>query len=398
MADRKALAMDVGRENSRWRSLMIAFPPPPSRHHDIAEDRRPRYVAGIMTRGSGVEDSAAPLRQIWYYALPGSRLRPGQTVPRVFLGEPILIGRDRTGAVFALRDLCPHRGIPLSEGRFDGAEVECRFHGWRFDRAGHCTLIPSLTADDRFEPGRIRVKSYPTREVQGNVWIFFGDEPEQAAEIPILPAVGEAQKPGLTMSMRVPCSIDAAVFGQMDPTHNPFVHVSWWWRRHGSIVEKEKAYAPAPYGFTMLPHRPSGNLLPYKLLGGTPETQVFFRLPSTRIEHIRFGRHWFVTLNTVTPVGDTEIEMSYAAYWSTPWLSAIAPLVKWGLRIFAFQDREILTLQSHGLKYNPSLMLIDDADTQAKWYHRLKNEYARAQREGRPFANPVRERVLRFRS
>ena len=122
------------RENSRWRSLMIAFPPPPSRHHDIAEDRRPRYVAGIMTRGSGVEDSAAPLRQIWYYALPGSRLRPGQTVPRVFLGEPILIGRDRTGAVFALRDLCPHRGIPLSEGRFDGAEVECRFHGWRFDR------------------------------------------------------------------------------------------------------------------------------------------------------------------------------------------------------------------------------------------------------------------------
>jgi hypothetical protein len=55
-------------------------------------------------------------------------------------------------------------------------------------------------------------------------------------------------------------------------------------------------------------------------------------------------------------------------------------------------------MQSRGLKYNPSLLLIDDADTQMKWYHRLKNEYARAQAEKRPFVNPVKERVLRFQS
>jgi hypothetical protein len=43
-------------------------------------------------------------------------------------------------------------------------------------------------------------------------------------------------------------------------------------------------------------------------------------------------------------------------------------------------------------------MLIDDADTQAKWYYRLKQEYARACAEKRPFVNPVEARVLRFRS
>jgi hypothetical protein len=43
-------------------------------------------------------------------------------------------------------------------------------------------------------------------------------------------------------------------------------------------------------------------------------------------------------------------------------------------------------------------MLIDDADTQAKWYHRLKAEYARARAEQRPFENPVKPRVLRWRS
>ena len=57
-----------------------------------------------------------------------------------------------------------------------------------------------------------------------------------------------------------------------------------------------------------------------------------------------------------------------------------------------------MTLQQSGLAFQPSLMLIDDADTQAKWYHRLKNEYGRARAESRPFVNPVKARVLRWRS
>ena len=343
-------------------------------------------------------NSAAPLREMWYYALPSKRLRPGKTLARIFLGEPLLFARSRDGRAFALRDICPHRGIPLHAGRFDGAEVECPFHGWRFDSAGRCTTIPSLVADDKFDPGRIRVKTYPVRETQGNIWVFFGDEPEGAAEIPVLPEVAPDQQPDLTMSMRVPCAIDEAVFGQMDPTHNPFVHVSWWWRRARSLGEKEKAFAPSPYGFTMLAHTPSGTMRPYKLLGGAPQTQITFRLPSTRIEHARFGRHQFVTLNTVTPTVDGEIEMSYCAYWTTPLFTAIKPLFYRALRAFAFQDRDMLALQSRGLKYRPSLLFVDDADTQAKWYHRLKNEYARASAEKRPFVNPVKERVLRFRS
>jgi hypothetical protein len=57
-----------------------------------------------------------------------------------------------------------------------------------------------------------------------------------------------------------------------------------------------------------------------------------------------------------------------------------------------------MALQQQGLKHNPPLLLINDADSQAKWYHRLKNEYARARAEQRPFVNPVQDRVLRWRS
>jgi hypothetical protein len=54
--------------------------------------------------------------------------------------------------------------------------------------------------------------------------------------------------------------------------------------------------------------------------------------------------------------------------------------------------------QSEGLRFAPVLALIDDADTQARWYYRLKAEYRRARAEGRPFANPVTARTLRWRS
>jgi len=342
-------------------------------------------------------NSPAPLEDMWYYAVAGERLKPGRVLAKTLMGEPILLGRGKDGGVFALRDLCPHRGIPLSCGWFDGNEVTCRFHAWRFDRTGRCTAIPSLAPEQDFDPQRIKVKTYPVREVQGNVWIFFGKDWESAPEVPLVPEAGDT-RPKLVMDMRVQCSIDQAVFGQMDPTHNPFVHVSWWWRKAHQLQPKAKAFASAPFGFTMLPHTPSSNLHLYKLLGGTPETQIIFRLPSTRIEHLRFGRRYLVTINTVTPIGEREIEMSYAAWWNFPLFTLLRPIVRRGLRTFSNQDRDILEMQSAGLKHNPALMLIDDADTQAKWYHRLKNEYARSRAEGRPFVNPVKERVLRFRS
>src|SRR5262249_4096367 len=96
---------------------------------------------------------------------------------RTMLGEPGLLVRRRDGGVFALRDICPHRGMPLSAGRFDGAEVECCYHGWRFAGDGSCTAIPSLVAGQAFDLARVAVPRYEVREVQGNIWVFFGSDP-----------------------------------------------------------------------------------------------------------------------------------------------------------------------------------------------------------------------------
>ena len=55
-------------------------------------------------------------------------------------------------------------------------------------------------------------------------------------------------------------------------------------------------------------------------------------------------------------------------------------------------------MQQDGLKYEQNLMLIKDADTQARWYQQIKDEFARSQEEARPFNNPVPETVLRWKS
>lgn len=316
----------------------------------------------------------------------------------MMLGEPILIGRDAAGTLFALRDLCPHRGMRLSAGRFDGHEVECCYHGWRFDTTGRCTAIPSLVPGQAFAPGRIRTRRYPACEVQGNIWVFFGDEPAAAPPVPLVDGFADGCAPDLVESVAFAAAIDHAVVGLMDPAHGPFVHRAWWWRSRRSIRQKSKDFVPSSFGFTMRRHTPSQNSRAYRLLGGAPETEIVFRLPSVRIENIRAGRHLVGNLTAITPVDERNSEINHCVYWTVPWLGPLKPALRHYVRAFLHQDRDIMERQQHGLRFNPPLTLIDDADTQARWYYRLKREYRRACIEGRPFENPVRPRTLEWRS
>ena len=64
----------------------------------------------------------------------------------------------------------------------------------------------------------------------------------------------------------------------------------------------------------------------------------------------------------------------------------------------ADQDRVVVVQQREGLIHQPNLMLINDADTQARWWMRVKEEWRESQEEGRAFANPLQARTLRWRS
>lgn len=354
----------------------------------------------IETLAPAASPADYALRGLWYYALPAKALKPATLVPLTLMGEDLVFGRDPAGNPFALADCCPHRGIPLRFGTFDGNEVQCCYHGWRFAPDGRLTKIPSLVEGQDFDYGRVRVGGYPCREADGNIWIYIGDgrgsqEPDR--DVPRIPEIG-ANFHRIFETQVFPCPLDHAVMGLMDPAHGPFVHASWWWRPGTSAHEKAKHFAPSELGFTMTRHRPSSNSRLYKLLGGTPETEISFRLPGVRIEHVRAGRHHLVSLTGVSPIGPKETLVNQAIYWTIPWLAPFRPVLARVMSAFLGQDRDVVAKQQIGLVCNPPLRLIDDADTPAKWYLRLKREFARSRAESRDFVNPVPETTLRWRS
>ena len=346
------------------------------------------------------------LTDIWYFAALSGELKPGRLARHEILGQPVLLGRSPAGELFALRDICPHRAAPLSAGRFQaepggGQSVECPYHGWRFGADGACTAIPSLTGEQALDVSRIRVRRYPVAESQGLVFVWMSGETRGAAEPdqppPVFPGVvGGAPK--LVDRMAFDAHIDHAVVGLMDPAHGPYVHQQWWWRSAKSQHEKAKRFEPREAGFAMVRHAPSKNSRAYAVLGGEPLTEISFRLPGLRWEHVTVGRRQVLSLTCLTPVSETKTRITQIIWSDHPAFVLLRPLVAAGARAFLRQDGAMVNLQNQGLKYDPSLMWVDDADRQAKWYQQLKREWAASRREGRAFINPVEPATLKWRS
>jgi phenylpropionate dioxygenase-like ring-hydroxylating dioxygenase large terminal subunit len=398
----------------------------------------------------------------WYPALRSDQLRGRKLERAVLLEVPLVLGRDSAGKPFALRDVCPHRAFPLSFGRFDGASVECAYHGWQFDaHTGQCRHIPSLTADSKLKCDRIYAGSFRCEERDGYIWAFMAN-PEgravtkaavdsNAAEeatceasgvktpegierlsaglnpraftvpnlsaasstnvtippAPVLPTFDTGEKGRYQIAhlwADLPCSVDHGIIGLMDPAHGPFVHQAWWWRSRRSIREKAKQFEPIPNGFRMSPHAPSANSAPYKLLklitGEPATTTIDFVLPNQRFEQIRAGRYWLSSRTTVTPVRRDLCRLDFVAAWNIlPWFPVVSFIIHVLGPRFIRQDTEVIEKQALGLKYEDRMMLVDDADRQARWYFELKAAHLESQRTGEPMRHPVSGPVtLRWRS
>jgi hypothetical protein len=76
----------------------------------------------------------------------------------------------------------------------------------------------------------------------------------------------------------------------------------------------------------------------------------------------------------------------------------IKPILIPAAREFLDQDGRMVDLQNEGLRYTKSMLWIDDIDVQAKWYLRLKREWARSREEGRAFVNPIEPVTLKWMS
>lgn len=87
---------------------------------------------------------------------------PPNTLLSVPVGEFNVCLANADGRIYAFRDNCTHRDFPLSAGTIEDGEVECAWHGAKFDMAtGRATRLPAIkpvqTYEVRVENGEILI-------------------------------------------------------------------------------------------------------------------------------------------------------------------------------------------------------------------------------------------------
>jgi phenylpropionate dioxygenase-like ring-hydroxylating dioxygenase large terminal subunit len=187
-------------------------------------------------------------RDHWYPVAYLGDLDPRRPRPFTLLGEDLVLWWDRDGGSWrAFADVCPHRLVPLSEGRLDAeGRLECPYHGWRFEGSGRCTAIPqapeATEAEAEGEAARLasprsRCRSYATATGQGMLFVFAGD-PAAAAGVPLplVPPLEEEPQGWLVQDTFRDLPYDALTLLEnvLDVSHVPFTH-------HATVGRRENA-------------------------------------------------------------------------------------------------------------------------------------------------------------
>jgi len=137
------------------------------------------------------------------------------------LDERVVVYRLSDGSLSAARDICYHRGVPLSIGFVEKDQIVCKYHGLRYDREGRCVCIPAHP-NGPISP-RLRLDMYGVQERYGLVWVQLVNNGEKT-----LPEMNQWDDPGYLQVLPNSVTIHAAagrqVEGFLDVSHFAFIH------------------------------------------------------------------------------------------------------------------------------------------------------------------------------
>ena len=77
------------------------------------------------------------------------------------IDKDIAVFRGRDDQVYAIRDACPHKNGPLSQGIMHGDSVTCPLHNWKID----------LTSGEALGPDEGCSNVFPVKVEDGNVYL-----------------------------------------------------------------------------------------------------------------------------------------------------------------------------------------------------------------------------------
>ncbi|MEM7189065.1 MAG: aromatic ring-hydroxylating dioxygenase subunit alpha [Pseudomonadota bacterium] len=110
---------------------------------------------------------------------------PGWVKPVTFLGQPLLMVRDREGQLRVFQNICRHRGMILVEEPGPIARaIRCPYHSWSYELTGQLRITPHVGGPGQSRHDDIKREDLGLIEIRSHVWMgvvfinFDGKAPE----------------------------------------------------------------------------------------------------------------------------------------------------------------------------------------------------------------------------
>ncbi len=152
------------------------------------------------------------------------------------LDERLVVFRTGNGPhsrLVTARDVCPHRGAPLSRGWVENGNLVCPYHGLAYGGDGKCKHIPSQ--GDGPIPERLYLTTYATQEAYGLIWVSLGGGAEALPEFPNWDEPSFQQI--LPPSIDIHASAGRQTEGFIDVAHFAWIH-------HDSFADRANPVVP----------------------------------------------------------------------------------------------------------------------------------------------------------
>ncbi len=160
----------------------------------------------------------------WYAVLESKELKKAKPIRFTRMGEKMVAWRNTKGEPSVMVDKCPHRGVALSAGKVIADHIQCPFHGFEFDHTGKCCLVPANGRSSE-PPKALHVKTYPTRDEHGFIYIWWGEPKPDLPQTPWFESIPESMVYS-TLKDHWPTHYSRAIENQLDVVHLPFIHNS----------------------------------------------------------------------------------------------------------------------------------------------------------------------------
>lgn len=132
-----------------------------------------------------------PIPLGWFQVGYPADVAAGETKPLYYFGRHLVLWRDDEGTAHLQDAFCPHLGAHLGHGgTVEGCEIQCPFHGWRFDGDGANTDIPYSDRTNR----KATLRTYPLLERNGLLMTWYHpDDIDPMWELPEIEAFTSAE-------------------------------------------------------------------------------------------------------------------------------------------------------------------------------------------------------------